>query len=128
MSAMKLCRLYRQHRITRKVITHWKGCSESKIDEYLEWQDDSWNAIAQAHKLNQRIVYIDEVVFTKATVPRCEYATLGNNICINENDFYHRYLAVVAAISADRGVDAIMIFDQAVNKEMFVDFLTKLHK
>ena len=74
------------------------------------------------------MIYVDELVFTKATVPRCEYASVGNNICINERDFYHRYLAVVAAISIDRGVDAVMIFDQAVNKEMFVDFLHALHK
>jgi len=47
---------------------------------------------------------------------------------VDEKDFYYRYIAVVAAISADRGVDAIMTFDQAVKTESFIEFLEKLQK
>jgi len=37
-----LCRLYRQHGIKRKVITRYKAAADSKIQEMLEWQEDSW--------------------------------------------------------------------------------------
>jgi len=37
MSAMSLCRLYKKHQIKRKVVARYKGCSEDKTVEYLEW-------------------------------------------------------------------------------------------
>ena len=57
------------------------------------------------------MVYVDEVVFTKATIPVLDYAPKYSNQTVDEKDFYSRYLAAVAAVSADRGVDALMIFD-----------------
>jgi len=79
-----------------------------------------------AWNLKQRVVYVDEVVFTKSTIPRVEYAVKGTNQTVDEKDYYYRYFAVVAAISADRGVDAIMVFDRAVTKDTFIAFLNKL--
>jgi len=116
---MKLCRLYREQHITRKVVKRYKGASESKWEQYLIWQEESWNALKLARNRNQRILFVDELVFTKSTIPRVDYASKGNNITVDERDFYHRYIACVAAISADRGIDAIMTFDTAVTKETF---------
>ena len=127
-SAMKLCRMYRQHHISRKVVKRYKGVSVNKWEQYLEWQEESWNALKLARKNNQRILFVDELVFTKQTIPRLDYASKGNNITVDESDFYHRYLACVAAISYERGVDAIMIFDSAVTKDSFCLFLEKLQR
>ena len=37
MSTTRLCRLYKQHHIKRKVLTRFKGCKDKKIQEHLEW-------------------------------------------------------------------------------------------
>ena len=72
------------------------------------------------------MVYVDEVVFTKASIPTLDYAAKYSNQTVDEKDFYSRYLAVVAAVSADRGVDAIMIFNHALDKQNFIEFLKHL--
>ena len=72
------------------------------------------------------MVYVDEVVFTKASIPTLDYAAKYSNQTVDEKDFYSRYLAVVAAISADRGIDAIMIFKQALDRFDFIVFLKHL--
>ena len=73
--------------------------------------------------LKRRILYVDELVFTKATVPRLEYSARYTNQTVDEKDYYHRYYACVAAISADRGVDHYMIFETAVTSDLFITFL-----
>ena len=67
-------------------------------------------------------------MFTKATIPKLDYAHKHTNQTVDEKDFYHRYLAVVAAVSADRGVDCIMIFDEAVKQDTFIAFLEELRR
>ena len=48
MAAMTLCRLYREHGITRKAIARYKGAKEDKVEEYLEWQEQSWKELQAA--------------------------------------------------------------------------------
>ena len=55
--------------------------------------------------MKKRVIYLDELVFTKSTVPRLEYARKYTNQTVNEKDLYHKYYACIAAISEDRGVD-----------------------
>ena len=126
-SASALCRLYKKHQIKRKVVARFKGCNDDRIQEYLEWQEESWQELQEAWRLKQRVVYIDECVFTKSTIPRLEYAAKGFNQTVDEKEYYHRYFACVAAISVDRGVDGVMVFDQAVTAESFIKFLEALH-
>ena len=45
---------------------------------------------------------------------------------MDEKDFYSAYIAVIAAISSDTGVETIMMFDEAVKKEHFIEFLRRL--
>ena len=71
----------------------------------------AWNALKEAFKVKERVIYIDEVVFTKTTIPRLDYALKYSNQTVDEKDFYSKYIAVIAAISADRGVDTILIYD-----------------
>ena len=47
---------------------------------------------------------------------------------VNEDDLYTKYYAVVAAISADQGMDAIMVFESAVTKDSFIEFLEYLRE
>ena len=47
---------------------------------------------------------------------------------MNERDYYTPYIAVIAAISADKGVDMVMTFDKAVSRDEFVLFLKKIRE
>ena len=109
-SAMSLCRFYKRQGIKRKKVTRFKSATPEKKAEYRQWQIESWTVLSKAFDAKERVVYVDECVFTKASIPTLDYAAKYSNQTVDEKDFYSRYLAVVAAISADRGVDAIMIF------------------
>ena len=122
-SPMSLCLFYKKHSIRRKRVTRFKSAPPNKQAEYDVWQMESWNALQTAFRAKERVVYVDEVVFTKATIPRLDYALKYSNQTVDEKDFYSKYIAVIAAISADRGVDTILIFDQAVNRFDFIEFL-----
>ena len=50
------------------------------------------------------------------------------NQTVDERDYYAPYIAVIAAISADKGVDLIMMFDKAVSRFEFVEFLYEIRK
>jgi len=73
-------------------------------------------------------MYADECVFTKSTMPRLDYAARYQNQLLDEKEYYHSYYAVVAAVSADEGVDCAMVFDEAINKTSFVTFLEELRR
>ena len=69
---------------------------------------------------------MDECVFTKETIQKFDYAPKYMNQTVDERDYYAPYIAVIAAISADKGVDLIMMFDKAVSRFEFIDFLREL--
>ena len=52
-----------------------------------------------------RILYIDEVMVTKSTVPTHEWSKKLDNIKIGYNQFQNTTLATIAAVSSERGVD-----------------------
>ena len=52
--------------------------------------------------MKQRVVYVDEVNFTKTTIPTLDYAPKYSNQTIDEKDFYSKYISVIAVISADK--------------------------
>ena len=76
----------------------------------------------------ERILYCDECVFTKSAIPRLDYAARYQNLMLDESVFYHKYYACVAAVSADEGVDAVMVFDEAVKKHTFITFCEELRR
>ena len=67
-------------------------------------------------------------MFTKTTIPRLDYARRYENQILDEKDYYHSYYAVVAAVSADEGLDCAMVFDEAINKTSFITFLEELRR
>ena len=47
---------------------------------------------------------------------------------LDESVFYHKYYACVAAVSADEGVDCVVVFDEAVKKHTFITFCEELRR
>ena len=125
---MELCRFYKRNKIKRKAITRFKAASANKQADNAAWQSDTYTALQNVWKSGERLLYCDECVFTKTTIPRLDYAARYQNQIIDEKDLYHSFYAVAAAISADEGVDCAMIFDEAVNKTSFIVFLEELRR
>ena len=76
---MTLCRFYKQHSIKRKKITRYKTATPDKRLEYQQWKLESWIALKNAFDAKEKVIYVDEVVFTKATIPTLDYARRYSN-------------------------------------------------
>ena len=73
-----------------------------------------------------RILYVDEMMVTKKTVPTHDWAAKYDNVKIDYAQFDTGAVAAVAAISAERAVDHVSLFDFSVNRDKFKLFLQEL--
>ena len=79
-----------------------------------------------AHNDGYRIVYLDETMFTRKTVADTEWARSGENIRIDEARLREPTLALIAAISAEKGREHFKIYPKSVNTARFVEWLSEL--
>lgn len=72
------------------------------------------------------IVYLDEVNFTKSTYQSKELSLQSENLTVDQRLIYTPYKSVIAAISSERGVVLIHLFNSAVDHTDFKMFLRAL--
>ena len=75
-----------------------------------------------------RIVYLDETMFTRKTVTDLEWALPGENVQINEAKLNEPTLALLSAISKERGQEYYQIFEKSVDRFKFKDWMVKLRE
>ena len=75
-----------------------------------------------------RIVFVDEVCFTKSTYLKRAYSSKGCNIEIDQTALYGGYWSAIAAISTANVVESVKVKKGAVNHKDFVAFLSSLRK
>ena len=63
---------------------------------------------------------------TKSTIPTHEYSMKNRSIEIDIKCFSKLTTAVLAGISAEKGVEIVMTFDKSVNTDKFFEFLQRL--
>ena len=73
-----------------------------------------------------KIVFVDEVLFTKSTVQTRDFSRKGTNIEVNSNVTYMKPLSVVASISTDAKVEHLLIHKGSTNQQLFIKFLRQL--
>ena len=59
-----------------------------------------------------RIIYIDETMFTRKTVPDSEYCLPKKNSRIDQAKLEEPTLALLAGISKEKGIEHFMIFEK----------------
>lgn len=79
---------------------------------------------AERYKLP--IVWLDEVVFTKRTLPKLGYSNPRSPLQVDQNDLFVGFQTVIAAVSAERGVILIDSKDEITNIGRFYPFVKKL--
>ena len=73
-SATELWRFYKKNNIKRKAVTRYKTASPDRQAEYEVWQRNTYQLLQNAWNARERVLYADECVFTKATIPKLDYA------------------------------------------------------
>jgi transposase len=70
-----------------------------------------------------RIVYCDEMMVTKSTFPKREWAPFKENICLDNSTIDTRPIAVLGAVSRELGIELVMPFEKSVKIPKFKVFL-----
>ena len=74
------------------------------------------------------IVFLDETMVTRSTLPKLEWSLPGANVSYDTRDLYVQTTALLAGISMKKGVDFWMTFPRSVNIEKFKQYLKGLRK
>ena len=75
--------------------------------------------LTRAKNDGYRVIYLDETCFTRSTVPKTEYCRQGENVAADLAYMQEPTLAVLAAISKEKGLEHYQIYDYSVNIAKF---------
>ena len=84
--------------------------------------------LKKAKKDGYRIIYIDETMFTKTTVPKQEYCLPHRNMTVDKGWINEPTYALLSGISREKGQEFYMLFEKSVNVEKFKEYLVKLRE
>ena len=71
--------------------------------------------IEQAKSEGRRIVYLDEINFTKRSLKLKEWSVKNTNLTVDQKEVYVGYRSVIASMTEESGISLIMIYEQAIN-------------
>ena len=75
---------------------------------------------------DRKIVYLDEVNFTKRSVLIKDWSQKNSNLSVDQTDIYTGYRSVIASMTEENGMSMYSIHSQAITADEFIDFLKKL--
>ena len=82
--------------------------------------------LAKAKRDGYRLVYLDECMFTRATVPTAEYCLPKQNVTLDQADLNEPTLALLSGVSKEKGQELFMIFERSVDIPKFKEWLARL--
>ena len=94
------------------------------IDEVMDLQADMRSAVLQGF----RIVQYDETMVTRTTIPKLDWSHKFQNSEVDYSQLNRDPIAIVAAVSRERGLELAMQFPKSVNVTKFKVFLDELRR
>ena len=79
--------------------------------------------LTRAKNDGYRVIWIDETMFTRKTVPNAEWTLPRENLRVNEARLNEPTLALLAGISKENGLEYCQIFPKSVNGDKFKEYL-----
>ena len=121
-----LQRLYAKHKIRKKVVRMVKVPPVDKTDEYEKLRITARNRLQVAVDRKARIIFVDEVAFTKKTIQKRDYSNKYDNLKLNEFEVNTNYYTAVASITMTGTVQHVLINQGAINGKAYGRFLRQL--
>ena len=82
--------------------------------------------LTRAKNAGYRIIYIDETMFTRKTLPASEWTQKKENMRVNIDKIDEPTMALLCGISKENGLEQYMVFKRSVNIDKFKEFLDGL--
>ena len=120
--------IYKKHQIRNKRI------KVTKLPDRVLRQRIKKQTAQMAEQLQEmidrgfRIIYLDETMITKGTIPNREWTPKKQRLQIDHSQFAREVIAIVVGISRENGVDFVMSFENSVNKAKFKVCLDEIRR
>ena len=121
-----LRRLYLRHGIRRKKVRQEKHMPGHVREEFQVKSQLLSEEVRHAKEAGRKLVYLDEVNFTKRSVMTREWSRKNSNLAVDQKEIYTGYRSVIATMTEEGGIDSIMLKTQAIDSGDFISFLKKL--
>ena len=82
--------------------------------------------LTKARNQGYKIVYADETMFTRKTVPDTDWSRPKENPAVDVAKIDEPTLALLCGISKEQGLEHYQVFEQSVNKVKFAEYLRSL--
>ena len=122
----RLRKVYREHGIKRKKIRNTKVITESQKKKIYGEAVEARDRLQELEAEGYRILFVDEIVTTKSTIPSHEYSAPNRPFRVDFKQFQSSCIATVAAISHEKGVDHVMNFPSSVDRHKFIQFVNQV--
>ena len=126
MNPTLLRKVYKLHNIKKKKIRWVKVPKEQDPDESRQLLTTMKRKLTRARNEGCRLVYIDETMFTRKTVPDTEWAQKKSNMRVDSDKLDEPTIALLCGISKENGIEHYQLFDKSVNVEKFKEYCQNL--
>ena len=82
--------------------------------------------LTKARNANYRLVYLDETCFTRKTMVDTEWSKLKENMFVDSARLEEPTLALLSAVSREKGQEHFKVFQRSVNIVKLKQYLTEL--
>ena len=126
MSGGRLWHIYQRLGIRFKVVKSVKVAPPHRAVHIPDQCRTALAELKRAEKEGRKMVWVDEVMFTKHTNMRCDWNGRFKNTVVTQKASFIFYRAVIAALSLERGIEAFQLQYSGVDQGDVCTFLETL--
>ena len=128
LSVGKLREIYRESKVRRKFLKETKLVTRPHLRKINAAAKEAHVLLSDHLARGFSIVYLDEVCFTKTTLPKLAWSAVRHNFQVDPKQYDTSCYAVVAAISYCRGLELVQIEKGSIDRAKFKVFLEDLRQ
>ena len=121
-----LRRIYRRAHVKRKAVNQEKKASSSAAAMHDEQCRKALEQLKQAEIDGLPVIYLDETVFTRNSLPKIEWSGFKSSLKIDQSAFYSGFRTAIVAVSAELGLVHYESVEQTTNADRFIPFVRAL--
>ena len=126
MNPTLLRQVYRLHGVKKKKYRWYKTPAAGDPNERRQQLTTMKAQLTKARNQGYKIVYADETMFTRKTVPDADWSRPKENPAVDVAKLDEPTLALLCGISKEQGLEHYQVFEQSVNKAKFAEWLRGL--
>ena len=103
-SASYISKLYKKFGVSKKKIVIKKRHTASKLSKIGTLYNELKRRFARAEEEHKRVLFIDECLFSSKALTAQAYSNKKANVELNQKLLYSKPIALVAAVSREKGL------------------------